>query len=141
MLSNSLGIFTLELQRIMDSVFSTLTKTTLCTIKEEWAIKTNNFSRSFSNIIQRRKSLSNHLKYRLSHPQYANELQLLDGNADIACNDVRILMKNFTTDIQNSISNVLEKSLDKLEYAVASFTGLLDGMVFTHHIQVPGTFL
>jgi ABC-type multidrug transport system fused ATPase/permease subunit len=139
-LSNSLAIFTQELQRILEKVFLTLNEAAFGRIKEEWAMRTSRFIRKFSNIVQTRKGLSNHLKYRLSHPQYANELELLDKSADGACNDIRILIENFTADIRNIISNIMEDSLDKLEYAVISFTGLFDAMLLAEDIKVPGNF-
>lgn len=140
MLANTLDIFSTELRGVIDKVFSTLIGKTFGLIRDGWKIKTTSFTHTFSSIILKRKDLSNQLKYRLSHPQYFDELQHLDNNVEAACDTVQNLIKDIKSEIRKQISDIAEESLNRLEYAVIAFTGLLDGMVLSHNIDVPGNF-
>ena len=124
----------------MDKVFDSLTENTFKFIKEKWTDKTSGFIQNMLYIIQQRKKLTNQLKNRLSHPQYSNELQQLDRVADKECENVKILISGIKTEIHNQMSKITNDYLDKLEYVTVVFTGLLDGMVLTHNIEMPGNF-
>ena len=130
-------IFSENILRVQERIYSKISDHKLILIQDSWNKSITQFINNFSLITVERKKFSNQLKYRLSHPQYAQELEKLNTGADFSIERVHILITQVKSEISESFSKIAIDSLDLIEYVFVTFTGLLNGMIMIHNINSP----
>lgn len=100
--------------------------------------KTARFQQFFSMLAIDKGQLLDQLKYKLGHPQYANDLKNLDNSAHSVAEKISGAVVDLFNGITTRLSTITVEHLNDLEFLVIIFAGLLGEIVMVEDIDLPG---